>query len=100
MREISRIREFSGEKSDKSIHEMISEKAIPQKDEILQYLKSFQPDCSAGMLLQDEITGELLKFGVNGFEDGNYYWDSREIYHFEKYNMQLEKEFVEYVLQK
>lgn len=97
MKEISKVKEFSGDNSYSSIKELIG-KYIPEKDKILKYLKSFSPDCAAGMCLVDEITGEEVGIGVEGYEDGVYYWDTREIYHFEKYNMELQNDFLEYVL--
>lgn len=97
MKEISKVREFSGDSSYATIKEVIG-KSISEKKKILQYLKSFEPDCAAGMLLVDEITGEETSNGVMGYEDGMYYWDTREIYHFEKYDMELQNDFIEYVM--
>lgn len=100
MKEISRIREFSGENAHKTIREQIMHEEPEDKHKILTYLKSFPADCAAGMSLVDEITGETLESGVEGYEDGQFYWDSREIYHYEKYNIKLDEEFVQYVLNK
>lgn len=100
MKEISNAKEFSGDKSFASIKKLISDTEVPEKSRILRYLKSFKPDCAAGMTLVDEITGADVDSGVNGFEDGVYYWDTRHIYHFEKYNLKLNDDFVEYVLNK
>lgn len=98
MREISNVREFSGEVDHNSIKEMISEKEIERKEDILKYLKSFEPDCAAGMSLTDEITGESINTGVSGYEDGTFFWDTRHIYHFEKYNLSLNDDFINHVL--
>lgn len=98
MKAISKVKEFSGDENHKSVKALIGQEELAGKKKILEYLKSFEADCAAGMSLQDEITGEYVDSGVLGFEDGQYYWDTREIYHFEKYNMQLEDEFVKYVL--
>lgn len=100
MKEISNVKEFSAEDTFESVKELISENSIDGKDKILQYLKSFEPDCAAGMTLVDEITGADTGISVNGYEDGRYYWDTRHIYHFEKYNLKLNDDFVEYVLSK
>ena len=97
MKTISKAKEFSGENAHKSIKDLIGKK-IPQKSQILSYLKSFEPDCAAGMLLVDEVSGKETALSVEGFEDGIYYWDSREIYHFEKYDMELDKDFIRHVL--
>lgn len=100
MKEISLIKEFTGDENFKSIRGLISNNEIPNKNIILQYLKSFPPDCAAGMCLKDEITGKIVNTGVNGYEDGVYYWDTRHIYHFEKYNLILDNNFIQYVLGK
>ncbi len=100
MKEISNVREFTGDETAKPIKELIQNTAIDGKEKIVAYLKSFKPDCAAGMSLTDEISGEIIKAGVNGYEDGLYYWDTRYIYHFEKYNLKLNDDFVCYVLER
>lgn len=98
MKEISNVKEFTGEKNDKTIKELTQVEPMEDKHKILVYLKSFEPDCAAGMLLMDEMTGEILDSGVNGYEDGTFYWDTRHIYHFEKYNLKFNDDFIEHVL--
>lgn len=98
MKEICNVKEFSGDDSFLSAIELVSSDAIPEKEQVLKYLKSFDIDCTAGMSLLDEITGEDVGVGVNGYEDGDYYWDTRHIYHFEKYNLKLDERFVHHVL--
>lgn len=98
MRNISFVREFNDSENALSIKDKISTNAIKGKDKILKYLKSFEPFCAAGMSLRDEITREMINSGVNGYEDGEFVWDTREIYHFEKYNLQLEDDFIQYVM--
>lgn len=100
MKPISSVREFSGENTDRPIRELISNYPIDKKEHILKYLKSFDPDSAAGMSLIDEITGEPVGSGVNGYEDSEFFWDSREIYHFENYNLELNQDFIEHVLKK
>ena len=97
MKEISKVRELTGDNSHASIKELIG-KSFLEKQKILQYLKSFEADCAAGMLLIDEITGKETSNSVMGYEDGVYYWDTREIYHFEKYDMELQDDFIEYIM--
>ena len=98
MKEISNVREFAGDETAKPIKELIQDRAINDKDKILEYLKSFDPDCAAGMSLVDEVTGDIIETGVNGYEDDQYYWDTRHIYHFEKYNLKLDDDFIAHVL--
>lgn len=71
---------------------------IAQKKDVLAYLKSFEPQWAAGMLLVDEVTKETMGEGVEGYEDGEYFGDSRDIYHFEKYNLILSEAFIKHVI--
>lgn len=90
-----RVKEY-----DSLIRELISDVPIQGKKYVLKYLKSFEPDCAAGMSLIDEITGKAVGTGVNGYGDLEFFWDSREIYHFEKYNLELNQDFLKYILKK
>lgn len=98
MKAISNVREFTNNIDHKKIEELISDEEIPQKRKVLEYLKSFDPDCAAGMLIQDEVIGKAVNACVEGYEDGQYFWDSRYIYHFEKYNLKLSEDFIKHVL--
>lgn len=98
MRNISLVKEFNDNKNALPIKDKLSTKAIENKNEVLKYLNSFKPFCVAGMSLKDEITGETINLSVNGYEDGEFVWDTREIYHFEKYDLQLEEEFIQHAL--
>lgn len=91
MKNISIVREFNDNENALSIKNKVSRNAIKDNEKILKYLKSFEPFCAAGMSLIDEITGEITSLGVNGYEDGEFVWDIREIYHFEKYNLQFRR---------
>ena len=98
MKAISNVRNFTGDEKAPELKSVIQKSEPEQKNKVLAYLKSFNPDCAAGMFLTDEITGKTIEEGVKGYEDGEYYWDTREIYHFEKYNMKLNEDFIEHVL--
>lgn len=98
MKEICNVKEFSGEDQFPPVVDLVGSQEMPEKEHILKYLKSFVADCSAGMLLIDEITGEEIDSSVNGYEDGEYYWDTRHIYHFEKYNLKLNADFIQHVI--
>ena len=51
---------------------------------------------------KDEITRHTTDKGVSGYtdEEAGWYWDDRMVYHFEKYNMRLSEDFLDYVLSK
>lgn len=74
---------------------------IEEKKVILNYLKSFKPGYATSAFVYDEIKRKTLE-GVYdvGYDDGIYYWDGKDIYHFENYNMPLNNTFIKYVLGK
>lgn len=74
---------------------------INQKSQILKYLKSFsEPYAFTSQPVIDVFTNEEFEYVDNGFSDGVYVWYKSQIYHFEKYNLKLNDDFIEYVLSK
>ena len=84
--------------SDISVLDHISETEIPEKKKVLEYLTSFEVDGVRCASLTDFIKKQILSKGVCIYTDGEYVWDDEEIYHFEKYNMELNKDFINKVL--
>ena len=67
------------------------------KKKILNYLKKWEP-CSACGHVEDCKTGEILDTLEDlGYTDGEYSWSTQGIYHFEKYNLRLNEDFIQYV---
>lgn len=74
---------------------------IKDKYLILEYMKSFELYAVSPGRIFDEIEQrEVSDICYSLYTDGQYIWSTRSIYHFEKYNMPLKSEFVEYVLSK
>ena len=72
---------------------------IPGKDKILTFFKSFtHPIAVAGMSLYDPITREYLEDAVEAYEHDGFYWTNEDMLLFEKYNLQLDQSFIDYVL--
>lgn len=99
MKFIENYKEF-GIETEKSVLDYISEKSIKRKKEVLKYLRSGKDDGIRCSTLFDYITQTLLTPSVKLYTDGEFYWDDEEIYHFEKYNMPLNEEFIKKVLKK
>lgn len=95
MKSISNYRDFT--KNPNSLIDSFNN-VSESKKLILNYLNSFKPICASGMWLKDEIDGSIINIQVLGYSDGEYLWDTREIYHFEKYDMKLNDDFIKYVL--
>lgn len=78
-----------------SLMEHISDIQIENKETILEYLKRGTFNGVRCSSVYDYVSDEpIISEGTTLFTDGEYYWDSEEIYHFEKYNMELNKEFL------
>lgn len=71
---------------------------INGKEKILAYLKRF-PECAfTSAPVKDAFTGKIVYDANNARTDGVFQWSESEIYHFEKYNLKLNNDFIEYVL--
>ena len=99
MKKINEYEEFR-HNGGESVRNHISTTPIDGKDAVLKYLKSWPNEAIRCATLTDYITDELLTPSVWTHTDGEYRWTDEEIYHFEKYNMQLNREFIDKVLKK
>lgn len=100
MKEITSYMEMTENPKDVSLKNFISFHS-PAKNDILNYFK--QNNVANATVIcpaTDYITGKTLNNLIECFDDGNYMWTSEEIYHFEKYDLKLNDEFIEYVINK
>jgi len=99
MKEISSYRELTENPNDAPIESGINY-LYDEKQKILDYFKKYNtPDIVITCGIKDFITGEEShKESVKCFNDGIYYWTNLEIYHFEKYNLKLNADFIQHVL--
>ncbi len=72
----------------------ISQSVDKQKSKILNYLKNGRvigvvPGIMKDSFAQKQIDGQWLLM-----TDGIYEWDTKLIYHYEKYNLKLPQEFI------
>lgn len=86
--------------SEKEFEKNTSETAIPCKEKILGYMKKFDPCAFTTQPVYDRITGEKVVKADNEHSDGEYSWYESDIYHFEKYNLKLNDDFIQHVLSK
>lgn len=80
--------------------QLISDTEIKNKDTILNYLKRFPYSAYTSQPVYDRFSGKEVFSADNAHSDGYYTWYESEIYHFERYNLKLNDDFVEYVLAK
>lgn len=97
MKFISKCIEFETDNRQHLI-DTLSENSISNKNDILEYLKSGSDDGVLCSSVFDYVISRSTGDTVHCYTDGEYFWDDREIYHFEKYNMKLDDEFVNHIL--
>ena len=83
-----------------SMKDHFSEKPHEGQDKIVQYLRQCTEDMFSMRIPKDVFTGETIKGGMIGYNDGKYSWWSTLAYYVEKYNLRLPKEFEEHILSK
>ena len=69
------------------------------KERVLSFMKAFEPVAVAAGYVRDEVTGEYaIGVGELAYEHDGWDWYQRDVYHFEKYDLELEPEFVKLAL--
>lgn len=96
---IDSYKEF-GTDNNKSVRSHISNISIPEKERILRYLRGFPNYGTRCSTLYDYVEDVLYSPTVFSHFDGTYYWDDEEVYHFEKYNMELNEDFIKWVIER
>lgn len=72
---------------------------LPQKAKILSYLKNHTSNAAyASSTIIDLVTKEDTQLPEVAYNDGEYLWSSTLVYHFEKYNLKLDDDFIQHVL--
>ena len=97
---LCRFKEIYHDENMPSIFQSVSQNSIPEKDKIVRYMKSFKPNSAAPGSAIDVFTGERISVPLTCSDDGKYIWRSDILYYFEKYNLKLLDEFVDYVTAK
>lgn len=98
MKTIAEYSEFSSS-FDKSLIEHINVKN-ENKDIILDYLKNAETVGVRCSSIIDYVKNKNTGLSVNKYTDGEFVWTDEMIYHFDKYDLELSKEFEESVLNK
>lgn len=94
---ITDYKEFD-EEAAVSLLEYISDTPIEDKDKIIQYMKNGEDAGVCCSSVFDFVQNKLVPRTIHRYTDGEYIWDDREIYHFEKYNITLDEAFVRKIL--
>lgn len=95
---ILEVKEIYGNEKFPSIRDLIEETAPKSKNKILNYMKNGNVVAVAAGRATDIISGEVIDEELFCYSDGKYSWRSDTIYYFEKYNIKLPSEFIDYAL--
>lgn len=98
MKFICEYQEWSRDHTLPSIKNHVSDKAIQNKSKVLKHLKVGTIQFVATKVLKDHFTGEYINMELCTRTDGVYVWTSEEAYYFEKYNLELNDDFIAHVL--
>lgn len=72
---------------------------LPQKAKILAYFKNHTSNAAhASSTIIDLVTNQDTRLPKVAYNDGKYSWSSTLVYHFEKYNLKLDDDFIQHVL--
>ena len=84
--------------SAEDLRENISNEKIPDKDKIVAFLRSSSPVAYSSAPVIDKLDGTKTKYMDNLRQCDGFRWSESEIYHFEKYNLRANNDFIQYVL--
>lgn len=82
----------------RNLAENISDTGIEYKGKIIDYMKNgrdYGVRCSS---IYDYIEDCSKLKTIKRYTDGIYIWNDEEIYHFEKYNIALNEDFINHVI--
>lgn len=93
---ITKYKEFGGDGDSALDH--VAPLNPADKEKVLKYIKSFKPDAIRCSLIKDYFSGEQTPLSIYVYSDGEYDWADDEIYHFEKYDIELNANFLKKIL--
>ena len=64
------------------------------KKSLLAYMRSFKPAWRSASPVFDPVAGVYTDIQCDAFTDGEWGWDSTDIYLFDEYGLKLDKRFV------
>ena len=69
-----------------------------EKERLLKYMKSFDAIAAAPESVYDVTDNHNTFLESKAYSDGLYCWETQDIYHLEKYDLALPKDFLRHVL--
>ena len=100
MNSLSKFEELSLGCGYPSLKDSFQKESYIGREKMLKYLRNGKSVLASPEIRHDLITGERIPIKLEIMTDGEYTWSSELIYYVDKYNLRLQKEFEEYVLNK
>lgn len=95
---ISEVKEFSNRSDYSDLHTMINF-PIKNKYDILKFLKSFSPVATMTHGIKDYLDdNQNINESLQLFNSDSWFWTNEMVYHFEKYNLKLNDDFINHIL--
>ena len=71
----------------------------PERESVLTFLRGQDAYCVTAGYFTDAVTGEVVEGADWGwYQSGDWGWSDRDTYHFERYGLALDPDFVAYAL--
>ena len=98
MKFITNYKELEGGNEDKSLLDHCNVDPINNKDNLLSYLSNNEYlEGIRTSHIYDYVSGSRTTITNKTYCDGEYFWTEEEKYHFDKYNLELEADFIKKV---
>ena len=86
---------FKEHHGNKYPHFQSTPTAIPNKNQIIRYMKNCKVIAAAPGRMKDAFDGNIIPGEMLAYSDGTYYWGAETIYYFDKYNLKLPDDFID-----
>lgn len=96
MKKIENYKEFDSHEKE-SIKNNIGVKCPIDKNIVLHYLKSGKNAGAVCSMTYDYVMDKRTNVVRDIYTDGTYLWDDAEIYHFDRYDMRLNDDFIQHI---
>ena len=99
MKTISNVKLYDKSIDIQYVNDNCSTVEEPYKKTMLEYLKNTERRSSCTTeKVYDYFEKKYVDIPIVAYHDEFFYWDDRDIYYFEEYNLKLAEEFVNHVL--
>ena len=100
MKSLIHFDEFGKGMGFPSMREFFCDETYFGMDKIVEYLQNGRTTYVTAAECEDVFTNQRISGVRSGMTDGNYSWNNTLAYYVKKYNLKLDDDFIQYVLNK